>query len=43
MAEHRHRNFGYGHALRALNFADAKLACAEIQRSSLSMRVSGHG
>jgi hypothetical protein len=28
-------NFGFGRALRALNLAGAKLACAEIERVSL--------
>jgi hypothetical protein len=30
-------NFAFGRALSALNFADAKLACAEIEHD-LSMR-----
>jgi hypothetical protein len=33
---HFHRNFGLGRALCALNFADAKFACAEIEREPLT-------
>jgi len=36
-------NFGFGRALRALNFADAKLASAEIERSSLHAGCGAHG
>jgi len=43
MAEHRRRKYGYSRVQRALNFADAKSACTEIQRGSLRTLVSGHG
>jgi hypothetical protein len=43
IAEDRQRNFGYGRTLRALDFADAKLACAEVERGSLPARVGLYG
>jgi len=36
-------SFGFGRALRALNLADAKLAFAEVQRSSLPASVGANG
>jgi hypothetical protein len=36
-------NFGFGRALRALNFAGAKLAFAEVQRVSLAAVVAHYG
>ncbi len=36
-------NFGSGRALRALNLAGAKLAFAEVQRSSLTAQAGAHG
>jgi len=36
-------NLGSGRALRALDFARAKSACAEVQRSPLTARRRAHG
>jgi hypothetical protein len=36
-------NFGSGRAQGALNFAKAKLACAEIQRIALPVQRVAHG
>jgi len=36
MAADWHDNFGFGRALRALDFAGAKSACAEGQRGPLT-------
>jgi hypothetical protein len=36
-------NFGSGRALRALDFAFAKSACAEIERGSLTPNRVAHG
>ena len=37
MMAHFHQNFGFGSPLCGLNFAEAKLACAEIQRDPLTV------
>ena len=36
-------NFGCGHTLRVLNFAGAKLACTEVQRSPRAIRIGAYG
>ena len=42
-SQHFDHNFGFGGALRALGFAGAKLALAEIERGPLTAAMVAYG